>query len=103
MTYHYWPTAVDKHIFEGTMYFVPPKNARERLGHELAAATFKEFALQDANTLEATQTMLASGVVSEFPLNDQELLLRALHKNAGDYVRQYREKSSVATGNGTAH
>ena len=46
-----------RHIFEGTLYFVPPKTARERLAQELAAVTFKEYALQDGNTLEATQTM----------------------------------------------
>ena len=37
--------------------------------------TFKEFALQDANTLEATQTMLETRLVDRFPLNDQEVLL----------------------------
>ena len=33
-----------RHIFEGTLYFVPPKNAYERLAQELAAVTFKEYA-----------------------------------------------------------
>ena len=89
LTYHYWPTAVDKHIFEGTMYFIPPKNARQRLAQELAAVTFKEYALQDSNTLEVTQTMIGTGVVKEFPLCDQEILLRHLHKVAHDYVREY--------------
>ncbi|GAA2737415.1 aromatic ring-hydroxylating dioxygenase subunit alpha [Actinocorallia aurantiaca] len=88
LTYHYWPTAVDRHIFEASLYFVPPKNARERLAQELAAVTFKEYALQDANTLEATQTMIASKAVTEFPLCDQELLLRHLHKVVGDYVKE---------------
>jgi hypothetical protein len=69
---------------------VPPKTARERLGQELAAVTFKEYGLQDANTLEATQTMLESRAVSEFPLNDQEILLRHLHATAGRYVADYR-------------
>jgi phenylpropionate dioxygenase-like ring-hydroxylating dioxygenase large terminal subunit len=86
LTYHYWPTAYNSHIFEGTLYFVPPKNASERLRQELAAVTFKEYALQDGNTLEATQTMMESRVVSEFPLGDQEVLLRHLHKTARDYV-----------------
>ena len=27
LTYHYWPTSYNTHIFEGTLYFVPPKNA----------------------------------------------------------------------------
>ena len=60
---------------------MPPKNAYERLQQELAAVTFKEYALQDGNTLEATQTMLESGRVTEFPLCDQEVLLRHLHKH----------------------
>ncbi len=70
-----------------SLYFVPAKTARERLAQELAAVTFKEYALQDANTLEATQTMLATRTVTEFPLCDQEILLRHLHKVVEDYVR----------------
>jgi phenylpropionate dioxygenase-like ring-hydroxylating dioxygenase large terminal subunit len=94
LTYHYWPTGVDKHIFEGGLYFVPPRNARERLAQELAAVTFKEYALQDGNTLEATQTMLASRAVTEFPLNDQEILLRHLHKVTQDRVKEYRDAAA---------
>ncbi len=92
LTYHYWPTSYNTHIFEGTLYFVPPKTARQRLEQELAAVTFKEYALQDGNTLEATQTMLESRSVTEFPLNDQEILLRQLHKTARDHVAEYQQK-----------
>jgi phenylpropionate dioxygenase-like ring-hydroxylating dioxygenase large terminal subunit len=86
LTYHYWPTSYNTHIFEGTLYFVPPTNAYERLQQELAVVTFKEYALQDGNTLEATQTMLETGVVDEFPLCDQEVMLRHLHVTAKKYV-----------------
>jgi hypothetical protein len=89
LTYHYWPTAVDRHLFEGGLYFVPSKTAGERLAREIAAVTFKEYALQDSNTLEATQMMLGSRAVTDFPLNDQEILLRHLHKVAGDYVKEH--------------
>jgi phenylpropionate dioxygenase-like ring-hydroxylating dioxygenase large terminal subunit len=92
ITYNYWPTSHDRHIFEGGVYFIPPKNAFERLQQELTAVTFKEYALQDSNTLEATQTMLASRVVSEFPLNDQEILLRHLHRTAGRHVAEYQQQ-----------
>jgi phenylpropionate dioxygenase-like ring-hydroxylating dioxygenase large terminal subunit len=91
LTYHYWPTSFNSHIFEGTLYFVPPSNARERLRQELAAVTFKEYALQDGNTLEATQMMIESRAVTEFPLNDQEILLRHLHRTARDYVARYQQ------------
>ncbi|WP_063058911.1 aromatic ring-hydroxylating oxygenase subunit alpha [Nocardia sienata] len=90
LTYHYWPTAVNKHVFEANLYFVPAKTARERLAQELAGVTFKEYALQDANTLEATQTMIATRTVTDFPLNDQEILLRHLHKTAQKKVEEYR-------------
>ena len=96
LTYHYWPTSYNTHIFEGTLYFVPPKNATERLRQELAAVTFKEYALQDGNTLEATQTMLESRAVPQFPLNDQEILLRHLHKTARDYVADYQQSHGDA-------
>ncbi|MDA8048338.1 MAG: aromatic ring-hydroxylating dioxygenase subunit alpha [Actinomycetota bacterium] len=89
LTYHYWPTAYNSHMFEGTLYFVPAKTARERIAHEMAAVSFKEFGLQDANTLEATQTMLESRVVTEFPLMDQEVLCRHLHKVAAEWVNDY--------------
>jgi phenylpropionate dioxygenase-like ring-hydroxylating dioxygenase large terminal subunit len=91
LTYHYWPTAYNKHIFEGTLYFVPPRNARERLAQELAAVTFKEYALQDGNTLEATQIMLESRAVTQFPLGDQEILLRQLHHTTHEWVDQYEK------------
>ena len=90
LTYHYWPTSYNTHIFEGACYFVPPKNASERLAQELAVVTFKEYALQDGNTLEATQMMLESRTpVKEFPLNDQEILLRHLHHVTRSYLREY--------------
>jgi phenylpropionate dioxygenase-like ring-hydroxylating dioxygenase large terminal subunit len=97
LTYHYWPTSYNTHIFEGACYFVPPKTARERLAQELAVVTFKEYALQDGNTLEATQTMLESRTpVKAFPLNDQEILLRHLHHTARSYVTEYEQQAANA-------
>jgi hypothetical protein len=61
----------------------------------MAAVTFKEYGLQDANTLEATQIMLESRVVTEFPLNDQEILCRHLHKVAAEWVDDYKRERAV--------
>lgn len=105
LTYNYWPTDVDKHIFECNLYFVPPKNTRQRLAQELAAVTFKEYALQDANTLEATQTQINTRAVTEFPLCDQEVLLRHLHHTAHKYVDAYKAEQAekeTAKSNGSA-
>ena len=96
LTYHYWPTSYNSHIFEGTLYFVPAKTPRERIAHELAAVSFKEFGLQDANTLEATQSMLESRVVDRFPLGDQEVLCRHLHKETAKWVDDYQQQRGGA-------
>jgi glycine betaine catabolism A len=58
----------------------------------MAAVTFKEYGLQDGNTLEATQISLESRVVTEFPLNDQEVLCRHLHKVAQDWVDDFQRE-----------
>lgn len=97
LTYHYWPTSHNTHIFEGTAYFVPPRNAFQRLQQELAVVSFKEYGLQDGNTLEATQTMLESRTLDSFPLNDQEVLLRHLHSTARRYVDEYAKQPSAAS------
>ena len=97
LTYHYWPLTYNTHLFEGNLYFAPSKNARERLAREMAAVTFKEYGLQDGNTLEATQMMVESRVVERFPLNDQEVLCRHLHKVAGDWVDDYRRERGDST------
>ena len=89
LTYHYWPTSYKTHVFEASLYFVPPKNASERLAQELALVSFKEYGLQDANTLGATQTMLETRVITEYLLNDQEVLCRHLHKVTQDMVAAY--------------
>jgi hypothetical protein len=56
----------------------------------MTATMFKEYGLQDANTLEATQTMLESRTVTRFPLMDQEVLCRHLHKVAVEWVNDYQ-------------
>ena len=94
LTYHYWPTSYNTHIFEGTLYFPQPRTPRERIAQELAAVSFKEYGLQDANTLEATQTMVEGRVVDEFLLCDQEVLIRHLHKETAAWVDDYRHKTA---------
>ena len=90
LTYSYWPTSFNTHIFEGNLYFPPARSPRERVAHEMTRATHKEYALQDCNTLEATQRQLESGVFSSFPLSDHEVLCRHLHKVIGDWVTDFQ-------------
>jgi Rieske 2Fe-2S family protein len=92
LAYRYWPTSHNTHLFEGYLYFVPARNARERVAHEYAAILFKEYALQDAGTLDGTQMGLESRAFSTFPLGDQEILVRHFHKSVGDWVDAHRRE-----------
>lgn len=70
--------------------FSPARLVRERIQHEVASVVLKEFALQDAGMLGGTQAALEYGIVDEFPLNDQEILVRHLHKVVVDWVAEYQ-------------
>ena len=84
--YEFWPTGHDSVHFQARLCWLPARNATERIGREMAAVAFKEYALQDANTLEATQMALTAEVVERFPLNDQEVLIRHFHQAVSEYV-----------------
>jgi phenylpropionate dioxygenase-like ring-hydroxylating dioxygenase large terminal subunit len=91
-THQYWPTSHNTLIFEGNVYSLPAKNASDRVGRETAAVSFKEYSIQDASTLEATQLGLESKVIDHFPLNDQEVLVRNFHKVVRDWVEDFQRK-----------
>ncbi|MGW4982140.1 SRPBCC family protein [Streptomyces mirabilis] len=55
----------------------------------------KEFALQDAGTLVGTQRALESRAAGDdFPLGDQELLVRHFHRSIADWVEEYERKTA---------
>jgi glycine betaine catabolism A len=91
-TYQYWPLDVDHHIFEGRTYYVPPRNASERLAQEISNVSFKEYWLQDANALESCYGMLKSRAKMRFPLSDQEIQIRHFHKVVNEYIDAYRRE-----------
>ncbi|MGO8864307.1 MAG: SRPBCC family protein [Acidimicrobiales bacterium] len=91
-THQYWPTSSHSLVFEGNVYSLPARSASERLGREVAAVSFKEYAIQDANTLEATQLGLEARVIDRWPLNDQEVLVRNFHQVVGDWVGEYQRE-----------
>lgn len=91
--YQYWPLAHNKHKFIFDYYFVPPANVSERLMQEMVVAVSKDFALQDANVLEATQRRMESLARTEFHYSDQEVLLRHLHKVVQNDVEAYQRET----------
>lgn len=79
-THAHWPTGPHSHIVEVDMYFRPPQSHKERIGQELTVSFLNDIILEDASPLEGMQAMLNSGAVKEFHANDEEILVRHLHK-----------------------
>ena len=96
LSYRFWPTSRNTHVFEADLWFVPATTARERLAREYAAVTVKEYALQDAGTLDGTQMGLEARAFTDFPLNDQEILVRHFHKTVADWVREHQQALAAA-------
>jgi phenylpropionate dioxygenase-like ring-hydroxylating dioxygenase large terminal subunit len=94
--YRYWPTSSNTHHFEASLGFYPARSVRERIEHEVAAVMFKEFALQDAGMLGGTQAALEHSPIKEFPVGDQEILVRHLHNVVADWVDEYRRTTEQA-------
>jgi phenylpropionate dioxygenase-like ring-hydroxylating dioxygenase large terminal subunit len=97
LTYHYWPTSPNTHVWEMSYYFPTSRSATERIQHEVIAVTSKEAGLQDAGTLDGTQMGLESRVADRFPLCDQEITVRHFHKVVGDWVEAYRRERAERT------
>jgi hypothetical protein len=92
LTYEYWPLTPDTHRFIWNIYFVPPKNARERLAQEQTVLSVREFAIQDAGAVDAMQAALRTGARDEFYLCDQEVLVRHLHELVQGDVEAYKQE-----------
>jgi phenylpropionate dioxygenase-like ring-hydroxylating dioxygenase large terminal subunit len=96
LTYQYWPTSHRTHSWELSFCFPPARNASERIQHEVTAVVSKEAGLQDAGTLDGTQMGLESRVIDKYPLCDQEITVRHLHKAVGDWVNDYLREGGRA-------
>jgi glycine betaine catabolism A len=89
-TYQHWPVSHDEHIFEWNLNFAPPRRAAELVAQEMTAVSLKEFSLQDDSLVASVQLTLGDAGLTEFPLGDQEILCRHLHRTAQDWVAAYQ-------------
>lgn len=85
-TYNFWPLAVDRTLWEVRTYFPHPRNAAERFSQEHARVTFRDLIMEDASTMENTQSVIASGAKTYFNFQDEELLLRHDNKVLAEYI-----------------
>jgi len=85
-THAHWPTGPHSHTFEVEMFYAPPTTHRQRLSQELTVTFLNDVILEDASPCEGMQAMLNSGALTMFNLNDEEILVRHLHKTVADHV-----------------
>ena len=85
-TYNFWPLAVDRTFFEWKLYYPETKTVGELVSREFSKVGFRDAILEDINTLEATQSVLASGAKTHFILQDNELCVRHAYKVLEDYI-----------------
>jgi len=100
LTYEYWPLSPDTHRFVWNLFFVPPKNARERLAQEQCVMSVREFAIQDAGAVDAMQSALRTGAIDAYHFNDQEVLARHLHELVQADVAEYERELAGRGGKG---
>jgi phenylpropionate dioxygenase-like ring-hydroxylating dioxygenase large terminal subunit len=81
-----WPLAVDRSLFEMSMYYPQAENAGQRFYQEFGKCTLRDITLEDLSVCEATQSVLASGARTHFTLQDQEIVIRHGHKMVRDWV-----------------
>jgi phenylpropionate dioxygenase-like ring-hydroxylating dioxygenase large terminal subunit len=79
-TYNFWPLSLDRTLWETRTYYPQARNAGQRFSQEYAKCALRDTLREDGNTLEAIQSNLASGAISNFVLQDQEILIRHSHK-----------------------
>jgi carnitine monooxygenase subunit len=78
--------AVDRTLWEVCAYFPRPRNAAERFSQEHARVTYRDLIMEDASTMENTQSVIASGAKTHFNFQDEEILLRHDNKILAEYM-----------------
>jgi phenylpropionate dioxygenase-like ring-hydroxylating dioxygenase large terminal subunit len=87
-TYNIWPVAVDKTVWEIRLHYPKATNLAERVLVEQAKCRFRDLLCEDAIGHEALQIGLQSRARGEFVLGDQEIQIRAFHKNLDEYMER---------------
>jgi phenylpropionate dioxygenase-like ring-hydroxylating dioxygenase large terminal subunit len=95
-THAHWPTGPHSHVFEVDMYLRPPTTHKERIAQELTVSFLNDIVLEDASPLEGMQAMLNSRAIRQFHANDEEILVRHLHKTVQDYVAAGEKQKGAA-------
>lgn len=91
-----WPSAHDHCRAEITVYMAEPANAAERVAIEYGLLSIRDVIREDLNTAEGCTDALASGVLAEIQLSDQEMAVRHSYGVIDRAVRAYLSEGKTA-------
>ena len=98
-THLFTPIAVDKTIWTSTQYYPKAQTAGQRFSQEYGNVLFRDIIMEDGRTFEETQTVLLSGAKTEFPLHDEEILIRQSHHVVNKMIHGQPVETPVAVVN----
>jgi phenylpropionate dioxygenase-like ring-hydroxylating dioxygenase large terminal subunit len=78
-THLFTPIALDKTLWTSTQYYSKAQTVGQRLSQEYGNAIFRAIITEDGRAFEEMQSVLLSGAKTEFPLHDEEILIRQSH------------------------
>ena len=84
----YWPISVNQTRFDVSFYCYEAETAGDLIAQEYPAIHQRDVIREDMSTLEGTQQMMESGVLTEMVLCDEEITVRHNHKSVDDYLNE---------------
>ena len=87
-THEIIPVSKDVTWFEHRMYYAPAKTPGQLFGQETSKVMLRDILLEDLSTLEHTQTAIEGGVLKEFPLQDEEIVVRQFYNVLDNILRE---------------
>ncbi len=90
LTYHYWPTSHNTHVFEGHALLRPAEDGpRAAWRRRSRPSPSRSTGCRTPTRSRPRSPCSSRACWSVFPLNDQEVLCRHLHKVAAEWVDDY--------------
>ena len=93
LAYRYWPTSHNTHQFEGMLYFQPATTVARAGGARGRGRRVQGVrACRTPAPSRAPSRRWIPACCDEFPLCDQEILVRHFHKTVADWVEEHQRE-----------
>lgn len=86
LTYNFWPLAIDRTIWEITVYYPEARNAGQIFSQEYGKCGLRDTLMEDGFTHERVQSVIGSGAKTQFHLSDEEHVVRHFANTVRHYV-----------------